>query len=289
MALPSRHGELARAQFWELIPLTAEEGKAPASDAASVLRKLGKAARNAVLLSRRDYRLMVVPRPDLSPEELEQGLRWNIAPLLDYPPEDIALQMAPIPSREHLPEREEHIYVVCAQRSLLEGRALSYRSLGINPNVIDIREMAQRNVAVACSAGEGVGLLSHAGDGFLLTFTFAGELYLDRFIEAPLETLQEPGSARVAQCLSEISHQLSRSLDFLARNLPFVKVVRVLVGPTLIPLGLHEFLAREQPVTVEPLELEDIFDFSEVPALREPSNQARALLSLGATLRGTQR
>ena len=59
MALPSRHGELARAQFSELIPLSAEEGKAPASDAASVLRKLGKAARNAVLLSRRDYRLMV--------------------------------------------------------------------------------------------------------------------------------------------------------------------------------------------------------------------------------------
>ena len=49
--------------------------------------------------------------------------------------------------------------------------------------------------------------------------------------------------------------------------------------------ALRAYLASNLYVSVSVLDLNDVFDFSRVPAVGAPNNQARFFLTLGASLR----
>ena len=63
-----------------------------------------------------------------------------------------------------------------------------------------------------------------------------------------------------------------------------MNVKKLLLAPTGAP-GLHEYLAANLYTPVEAMGLEDVFDLSQVPALREVEQQQRFFLTLGAALR----
>jgi hypothetical protein len=61
------------------------------------------------------------------------------------------------------------------------------------------------------------------------------------------------------------------------------------VAPALEELGLLEFLTAQLPLAVEPLDLNQVFDLSKVPALAQSSAlQARCMVPLGGALRSAK-
>jgi MSHA biogenesis protein MshI len=177
------------------------------------------------------------------------------------------------------------MFAAAARNALIQSRQELFADADIKLSVIDLPEMAQRNISAALETeGRGLALLSFDGDGGLLTVTFRGELYLSRRIEVTLSQLLEPDSDKQQLCYDKITLELQRSLDHFDRQFHYVNVLKLLLAPTGSP-GLHEYLASNLYMPVEAMELGDVFDLSKVPALQDEGEQQRFFLTLGAALR----
>ncbi|MDN3921692.1 PilN domain-containing protein [Roseateles violae] len=266
------------------------------ADDAGALAELAKkihvlGASLALTLGRSDYRMLVVAEPPVTAEEMAGSMRWAVGPLLDMPLDEVDLAWMSIPTAEHLPSRARQMYVAVAQQVLLnEQAALFQRKAGLTLKAVDVRESAQRNIAALLEReGEGLALLHVGTQGVSISFTFQGELYLDRFIEQPLAEWEAADAAARLKIHERIALPLLRSVDFINRNLPFMPVSRVVLAPLPAALELQAYLAEHLPLQVEQLDLGTVFDLSKTPELREPTEQARYFTALGAALRGGAR
>jgi MSHA biogenesis protein MshI len=238
-------------------------------------------------LRREDYKIMVVPEPAVQATEMTQSLRWSLAGQLDFPIEEATVDWMHIPTRKHLPQRPQHLYAVVARSEVIKQRTEPYRKVKFPLQAVDIRETAQRNIAALLEKpGEGLGLVSVSEQGVQITFTYEGELYLDRFMEEPLASIVAGDEESRKRVFDRITLQVQRSLDFLTRTLPFVHISRILVAPLPAPIALREHLAEHLAEPIEALDLASAFDFSMTPELREEETQARYFVALGAALRG---
>jgi MSHA biogenesis protein MshI len=145
--------------------------------------------------------------------------------------------------------------------------------------------MAQRNIAALYEHdGRALALLAFDESGGLLTFTSEGELFLARRIEISVGQLQDANETLRQQYLDRLSLELQRSIDHFDRQFNHLPVRRLLVS---VPenVGLLEKLGSSLDLPVERLELSEVMDISEVPALSGNEAQVYALHALGAALR----
>lgn len=239
----------------------------------------------ALSLSRKEYNIMVVQEPSVQREEFDHAVRWLISDMIDFPAEDASVAWMQIPTVELLPNRPSNIYVLLAKQNILSGYATLFQNAGISLQAIDVRETAQRNIAaLAGKAGEGAGMLVIEKVGTQFTVTFNNELYLDRFIQESLLSEDMDADAR-AQSGERIVLQIQRSLDFIARNMPFIDIHRILMAPMPDNLDMGDFISPHLHVPVEKLDLASIFDFSQTPELAREENQAHYFSALGGALR----
>jgi MSHA biogenesis protein MshI len=238
-------------------------------------------------LVRGEYRMVVLPEPAVTPDEMGDSVRWSLGTVLDYPVEEAAVDWISIPTLKYSPQRQPHLYVVVARNEMIRRHAETFRHAKITLNAIDIRETAQRNIAALLEKpGEALGMVSVGAQGVQITFTFEGELYLDRFIEAPLATAVAGDNDSRTRMFERITLQVQRSLDFVHRTLSFMKVGRIVMAPLPAPIALREHLAQNIAEPVEMLDLASVFDFSLTPELAPEEAQARYFVALGAALRG---
>jgi len=268
-------------------------GHGPDPDAAALRDLMGHVDRSLpvmMMLARMQYRLRVMPEPAVPQREMQASLRWSLSSEGDGSLEDVNLAWMRIPTEDQLPSRPKQLYAVMTDKAWLTARLGAWRQAGVRPKVVDIRETALRNIAGALERpGEGLALLSADTEGVGMVFTHQGSLYLDRYIEQPLAELRAADPATRVRLHERIALQLMRSIDVIGRSYPFMPVTRVVVAPALEDLGLLEFLTAQLPLTVEPLDLNQVFDLSKVPALVQSSAlQARCLVPLGAALRGAK-
>ncbi|HEX8406323.1 MAG TPA: agglutinin biogenesis protein MshI, partial [Duganella sp.] len=210
---------------------------------------------------------------------------WRLKDMLDFHVDDATIDVLDIPVDASGMARGHSMFAVAARNAVIQARQALFAAADMDLTVIDIPEMAQRNIsAVLETEGRGLAMLSFDGDGGLLTITFKGELYLSRRIDVTLQQLLEPDTDKQQACFDKITLELQRSLDHFDRQFNYVNVIKLLLAPTGAP-GLHEYLAANLYMPVEAMELEDVFDLSKAPALLDVEQQRRFFLTLGAALR----
>lgn len=236
-------------------------------------------------LPRGDYQMLVLPEPPVLESEMEQSLRWTLTSMIDFPIEQAVVQWMRIPTAEFDPKREKQLYVIVARRGLIEEQDLAFSKAQILLKAVDVRETALRNIAALLEKKqEGIGLLTIGAAGVTTTFTYRGELYLDRFIAQSLEEVLSGDSVRQARFADRIAQQVYQSMDLLARNFTFINVGRIVVAP--VPgLDIVGHLRGKLPVNVEMLDLSKVLDLTHAPELRKPELQSKYLVALGAALR----
>lgn len=245
---------------------------------------------STLALARGDYQMLVLPEPPVLQSEMEASLRWSLATMIDYPVEEATVAWMRIPTAEFQPEREKQVYAIVSRQTVLDGQAAYFKNAKPALQAIDIRETALRNIAALLEKkGEGLGLLTVDATGVSTTFTFKGELYLDRFIAQPLEELTSGDAQRRQKFFDRVAQQVYQSMELITRSYPFIAIERLVVGPLPAPIGLGEYLAGKLPVPVQMLDLESVFDLSAVPELSKAANQSRYLVALGAALRGIRK
>lgn len=260
----------------------------PAADAlADLAHAVGVAGFPWVIsLQRGQYQLLVLNEPTVLAAEMEESLRWNLGAMIDYPAGEAQLTWVKIPTAELQPNRVRQLYAIVARHALIAAQQTLFHDCKIKLQAMDVRETGQRNIAALLEKkGEGLGLVSIAPEGVSITFTYRGELYLDRFIEQPLDALLSADEAAQQLVFERIALQVSRSIDFIGRNFPFMRVQRMVLAPLPQPMALHDYLSANLALPVEQLDLSSVFDFSLTPALLVPENQWHYFFALGAALR----
>ncbi len=239
-----------------------------------------------LLLDRKAYHFLVVPEPAVQPSELEQSVRWSIGSMIDFPSDEASMAIMRIPSSEQLPNRQTFLYVAVARKAMIQGYSAIFQKAGIILQAIDVRETAQRNIAVlAEKAGKGLGLLSIGNHGVQFIVTCNGALYLDRFIEESLLATSSSDPDSITHACDRIVQQVHRSLDFVSRTLTFINIDRLLLAPARGELDSIDSITRQLPLPVEKLDIASIFDISNIPELTQQENQADYFSALGAALR----
>ncbi|TFW10302.1 agglutinin biogenesis protein MshI [Oxalobacteraceae bacterium OM1] len=234
-----------------------------------------------------EYQLLSVDAPNVPPDELKTAMRWRLKDLLDYHVDDATIDVLDVPGDKSAPSRNHSMYAVAARNQIIQQRQELFSSAGIPISVIDIPEMAQRNIsALLQEEGRGVACLSFDADGGLLTVTFAGDLYLSRRLDLGSAQLSGGTDEQMTARYDRITLELQRSLDHFERQYPFITVGKLLLAPAGDRSeGLRQYLGSNLYVPVQALDMDAVLDLSAVPQLRNPDMQQRWFMAIGCALR----
>ena len=255
---------------------------------------LGKLARDihasryqpTTLLNPTEYQLLLIDAPNVPPDELKTATRWRVKDMLDYHVDDATIDVLDIPPDKSAPARSHFMYAVAARSRLIKDRAALFEEAKLPLEVVDIPELAQRNIAVLLEPpGRGLAMLSFDANGGLLTINHAGELYLARHIEVSLAQLTEADEQQRGALHDRITLELQRSLDHFDRQFNFISLAKLLLAPMPGQAELKAYLASNLYIPVDTFELGDVFDLAKVPELKQIERQPQYFLTLGAALR----
>ena len=237
-----------------------------------------------ILLPVGDYQLLMVEAPEVPPDELRAAVRWRIRDLIDFHIDDAVLDVFDVPP-SGARRVQESLYVVVAHNARVRERLDPFEQAGIDIDVIDIPELAMRNLAARLPADtDGVALLFFAADYGLMTLTRAGMLYLARSLDFGHQQI-----ARDPALEERLALELQRSLDYYDRHFLQAPVSRIALCP--LPGEIRELGARLAELTglaVENLAPAALLQ-TETDKLPAPEDCAEWLLSLGGALRSETR
>jgi len=256
----------------------------------ATLEKIRKEAgleggRYTTILGSNEYQLMMVEAPSVPVDELKTAIRWKIKDSLNFHIDDATIDVLQIPSNKYGSDRPQSLYAIAASNETIRKRISLFEKAKFDLSVIDIAEMAQRNIAALYETeGRGLAFLAFDDEGGLLTMTCDGELFLARRIDITLGQLTDADESLRQQYQDRVELEVQRSLDYFDRQFHHIPVERMLVSaPT--ELGLVPMLAANLGITVAPLDLAEGMDIIGIPELADSEYASYALHALGAALR----
>ena len=237
----------------------------------------------AALLRPGEYQLLLVEAPTVPKDELKAAIRWRIKDMIDYHVDDATVDVLEIPQQEAASGRNRLMYAVSAPNDLIESTIRQCENAKIPLSVIDIPEMAQRNVAALYEGGgRAVGLAYFADDWGLMTVNYREELYLARRFEVGLRELTEDAPA-VEAALERVAVEIQRTLDHFERQFRSIPVERLLVAPTPRATRVADFQRTRLGVEAQDIDLRDVLAFDGDGPERDV--QWRLFHHFGASLR----
>jgi MSHA biogenesis protein MshI len=288
VAVHGRSGERAKPQ---VVQWTLREAKDLPADLSRLSKELSLSRfRCTTLLQPGEYQMLVVDAPAVPKAELKGAMRWRLKDMLDYHVDDAMIDVLDIPPDPSGATRAHYMHAVAAPNEVIQKRVRLFEEAHIPLSVIDVPELAQRNIASLYEAdgvGEqprGIALLHFSPQFGLLTINFGGELYFARRIEATSTQLMEPEAGRRQDLFNRILLEVQRSLDHFDRQFRFIAVARFLVGPEPADSGLSEYLGANLGLPVERVALRDRVEFA-ADAMPGAEDEWRLFHQIGASLR----
>ena len=247
------------------------------------------------------FTLLLVDAPEVEPSELKSAIRWRIKDLIDFHVDDAVIDAFDIPGQVER-GRQKLMYVVAARRAAIQAEINQLEAEHINLSVIDIPELAMRNIAALLPEDDaGVAMLYLTYEGGLLTMTRDKTLYLARRLDIGLSQLaafankqDEPEGSdefilddEVSQPLQRaydtIVLEVQRSLDYYESHFALPPVAGLVVVPPEEPVpGMVSHLASNLGIPVRILDLNVMLECEQVLS---DELQSQCLLPIGAALR----
>ena len=218
-----------------------------------------------------------LPRPEVPDNELNEAVRWQLAPNLDHAPEQALVQVLPLPALSDNPLQQ--LLAVVAHGPTVREHLAPLHAAGWAPTIVDIEETAQRNLMLLAAGEEAaMACVGFADSDALITLVAGGELCLTRsHAFDPLDP---------AAAIERLALQVQRTLDGFERQTTHFAVRNLLLLPGPLGTGLVAALAAQVLAKLRPVTLSELFDFSEGAraALDEPTLYAHLLGSAAGRL-----
>lgn len=251
------------------------------------------------------FTLLLVEAPEVETAELKSALRWRIKDLIDFDVDDAVIDAFDIPGQGER-GRQKLMYVVAARRAAVQAHISQIEQEGIDLSVIDIPELAMRNIANLLPEDEGgVAMLYLSREGGLLTMTRQKNLYLARRLDLGLSQLtafssKEPEgedefvldenetlSAPLQRALDNIVLEVQRSLDYYESHFALPQVAGLVIAPLEEPIpGMLHYISNNLGVPVRMLDLNALLQCDHILS---DELQSQCLLPIGAALRESNR
>lgn len=247
--------------------------------------------------------LLLVEAPEVDPTELKAAVRWRIKDLIDFHVDDAVIDVFDIEGQRG---RTKMMYVVVARIATVQEHINLLESVDVNLSVIDIAELAQRNIAALLPEDQnGVALLHLTPRGGLLTLTRQGSLFLARNLEFgtdqlaaelpaareesefTLDTEDEGPSPGLTRLMDSIVLEVQRSLDYFESHFGLPPASGLVLAPMTqtIP-GLAGYLGGNLGLPVRMLDLNTVLECEQTLS---DELQALCLPAIGAALRVEER
>ena len=240
--------------------------------------------RCTTLLRVGEYQMLQVEAPNVPAAEAKDALRWRIKDMVDFPVEAASVDGVFIPAEQAA--RSPQMFAVAAKNELIAATVKPFNDADIPLEVIDVPELAQRNIAHCYEQeGRGLALLAFDEGGGLLTFTSGGELYQYRRIDVSAANFGSMTPEQRAALYDRVVLELQRSFDHFDRQFHHVAIAKLVVTPIPGADDMRDHLAASLDLPVAWLELSEVMDFPHIPELREPGRQAQCLRMIGAAMR----
>lgn len=232
----------------------------------------------ATLLDNADYQLLMVEAPEVPQTELKAAIRWRIRDLIDFHIDDAVLDVFDTPP-SGARAVQENLYVVVSRSSVVKERIEMLQSAGADLEIIDIPELAMRNIAAQLEhdAG-GQAMLFFAADQGLITLTRDATLYLARSLDIGYQQI-----LATPEVVDRLALELQRSMDYYDRHFQQAPITSITLCP--LPEALPQFteqLEQHTGIPVQEIKLEDIV---EVNGSIDAEQFSKCVLAIGAALR----
>lgn len=236
--------------------------------------------RCTTLLDEADYKLVLTNYPEVAADEVKNAIRWRVKDFIDFHVNEATLEMLDLPTPGGESARE--LYVVAGRNNAIRDRMQMMQEAGINLEIVDIPEMALRNIAALLSEdSDGVALLTLGARSGLIMLTRQGQLFLSRPIAIGLESLHGYGDPMMY--FDQILLDIQRSLDYYESHFRQAAMRSLVMAPLSSDApGLFEYLTANMNMPVRQLDLSGLLDGDEPISL---AWQAKHLTVLGAALR----
>jgi len=229
----------------------------------------------SLVLQEGEYQLLLIEAPDVPVDELKDALLWRVKDLIQFNPEDAYLDYIELPDDAYR-GRGKMIYVVVAERTLIDQRVDWLDALGVSAVTIDIPELALLNITESLCAEEmGTAVLFLEEDRSNLTMLSGSALYLARGLSySPFDQVENTVL------------DIQRSMDYFESQIGKPPCVRILilplqVGETRLLMELRNNLSAD----VQSLDLADVVGSDE--PLRVDLQQV-CLIAIAASLRNME-
>lgn len=238
--------------------------------------------RCTALLNHGQYQMIQASAVDGAPDEAREVMRWQLKDQVEFPVDNAAIDLLPIPSDGRSPQ----VFAAIAAEAVVAPLVQAFQEARVPLAAIDLPEVSQRNLAALFEEpGRGLATLIFDEDEGLLTFTREGELLVVRHVEITAPQLAAADADRRAMLFERIALDVQRSLDNFDRLYSAVPLAHLVVAPIPGVDGFIDALRANLTVHVVPLDLGAVIDFGAVAALRDPLRQFQCLRAIGAALR----
>ncbi len=211
----------------------------------------GKGVR--IVLDYKQYHLYQIEPPTVPEAELNQALLYSLRDRLEYPLNEAQVDSFEMP-RDAARGARAKVNVVAAHLPLLKNKLSLIQKSGLTPSVIDIPEMAFRDLLLSRKTMEkGICLVNYHEQMVTLMIFRKGNLYLSRQINIPSWSacLVAKGDAASENLVLEIQ----RTMDYYQSQLNQPPIAEILIPQGAAPLqSLIDYLHENLGTTVSRLE-----------------------------------
>lgn len=231
-----------------------------------------------LILTSNQYELLHMDALDVPDEEAPKALRWRLKGLVDYPLNDVAIDVFHIPPHGVAGGRKK-IFVAVTPLSALKIKLSTLEMAYLNTDVVTISELALRNFLtfVPLKHEAPVIVIGFQQKSCQLLLFFKNDLYLIR--ELSLNKKQVEENAPEAQ---SILLEIQRSMDYCQSELKLPGPRQIYLTPSFHKAGeLLQFLRDELSVDVV---LIDMNDYLEIEPKLDLESQHNAFYSISGAL-----
>lgn len=158
------------------------------------------------------YQLMLVDKPAVAEEEMNQALKWKLKERLNNAPNDYVFQSFPLPS-DAIRGGGDKVYAVVVKKDIVNAVVAAVKQAHLTLCHIDIAELAVRNVIDNLrSLTRGCAFLSLNGSAGSLYFYRGDNLYFSRDFEVVY-------SVNSKLDIDALSLEVQRSMDYYERQM----------------------------------------------------------------------
>ncbi len=244
------------------------------------------------VLNKNEYALELIESPPVASEELTEAVRWRLKDLIQTPIEETAIDVFPLPDDAYR-GRMRMVYVVAVAKNVIEEKLNLMRSCYLDPQIIDIEELALRNIALYLPDVEqnSIALLGmKENNGEIIMFRHE-DMYLTLTIEMGMASLQEPEHTdedlhRNYEVMKDrLIVDIQRSLDYYESQLGKGVTNKIYLLPSAQEgVDVEAILQSNLLPSVTTLDCREFLPFDDelLPSLQE---QSHYLSVIGAVLR----